>query len=324
MPTLLTVGHSSIIDRHSILTIIFNLRHTAGWPFSGLYSAEGQVPIMLQSFIIILREGFESFLLVAVIFSYLRKSGQRQLAPAVYWAISVALAVSGGLGYLLFQMQIGHGDWIEQHLGPLARFLGNEALREAILGAVAIVMVASLVVYMWRTGTKLREKMEERLGEVSVRRSGWTAWLGIFLFTVLTISREGMETSLMLLQVRSPRILSGALLGLAAAVAMAWAWGQFGNLINVKRFFQVTGIFLLLFMAQVAIFTFHEFAEAGVLPNSEALHAATEKFSPQGLYGQWFSVVMVGVCAAWLVGAWVVDRLRQSSVPTLTNLKESH
>jgi len=28
---------------------------------------------MLQSFIIILREGFESFLLVAVIFSYLRK-----------------------------------------------------------------------------------------------------------------------------------------------------------------------------------------------------------------------------------------------------------
>lgn len=68
---------------------------------------------MLQSFIILLREGFESFLLVAVIFSYLRKSGQRQLAPAVYWAIIVALAVSGGLGYLLFQMQTGHSDWIE-------------------------------------------------------------------------------------------------------------------------------------------------------------------------------------------------------------------
>jgi high-affinity iron transporter len=282
---------------------------------------------MLQSFIILLREGFESFLLVAVIFSYLRKSGQRQLAPAVYWAIAAALAVSGGLGYLLFQMQTGHSDWIEQHLGQtVARFLGNEALREAILGVIAIVMVASLVIYMWRTGPKLKEKMEERLGEVSIRRSGWTAYLGVFLFTVLTISREGMETALMLLQVRSPRLISGALLGLGAAMAMAWAWGQFGHLINVKRFFQVTGIFLLLFMTQVAIFTFHEFAEAGVLPNSEALHAATEKFSPEGLYGQWFSVLMVLACAAWLLGAWAVDRIRRPAANTsaFTNLKESH
>ncbi len=268
---------------------------------------------MLQSFIIVLREGFESFLLVAVIFSYLRKSGQRQLAPAVYWAITVALAVSGGLGYLLFQMQTGNDDWIRSHFGQtFAGFLGNEALREAILGLLAIVMVASLVVYMWRTGPKLKEKMEERLGGVSIRRSGWTAYLGVFLFTVLTISREGMETALMLLQVRSPRLISGGLLGLGAAMAMAWAWGQFGHLINVKRFFQVTGIFLLLFMTQVAIFTFHEFAEAGVLPNSEALHAATEKFSPEGVYGQWFSVVMVGVCAAWLLGAWTLDRIRAS------------
>src|SRR2546421_8937595 len=266
---------------------------------------------MLQSFIIILREGFESFLLVAVIFSYLRKSGQRRLAPAVYWAIAVALAVSAGLGYLLFQMQTGQGDWIEKHLGQtFAGFLGNESLREAILGVIAIVMVASLVIYMWRTGPKLKEKMEERLGEVSVRRSGWTAYLGVFLFTVLTISREGMETSLMLLQVRSPRLLWGALIGIAAAGSMAWAWGQFGHLINVKRFFQVTGIFLLLFMAQVAIYTLHEFAEAGLLPNSEVLHAATEKLSPDGLYGQWFSVVMVAACAAWLVGAWLIDRAR--------------
>jgi high-affinity iron transporter len=278
---------------------------------------------MLQSFIIVLREGFESFLLVAVIFSYLRKSGQRQLAPAVYWAIIAALAVSGGLGYLLFQMQTGHSEWIEQHLGQtLSGFLGNEALREAILGVVAIVMVASLVIYMWRTGPKLKERMEERLGEVSIR-SGKTAYLGVFLFTILTISREGMETSLMLLQVRSPRLIWGALLGLGAAMGMAWAWGQFGHLINVKRFFQVTGIFLLLFMTQVAIFTFHEFAEAGLLPNSEALHTATEKFSPDGLYGQWFSVAMVGACAAWLVGAWITDRLLTSRSAPLPKLQGS-
>jgi high-affinity iron transporter len=276
---------------------------------------------MLQSFIIVLREGFESFLLVAVIFSYLRRSGQRQLSSAVYLAIVAALGLSAGLGYLLFQMQTGNSDAVERYFGSgIAGFLGNEALREAVLGTIAIVMVASLVVYMWRTGPQLKQKMELRLGEVSLR-SGWAAYLGIFLFTALTISREGMETALMLLQVRTPRLIWGALIGLAAAGSMAWAWARFGHLINVKRFFQVTGIFLLLFMAQVAIYTFHEFAEAGILPNSEALHAATEKFSPEGLYGQWFSVLMVAACGLWLVGSWVADRLRHAPI---TNLPRVH
>src|SRR5438309_6395871 len=214
-------------------------------------------------------------------------------------------------------MQTGN-DVIERHFGStISGFLGNESMREGVLGVAAIVMVGTLVIYMWRTGPKLKEKMEERLGEVSAQRSGWTAFAGIFLFTALTISREGMETALMLLQVRSPRLIWGALLGLAAAGSMAWAWAQFGHLINVHRFFQVTGIFLLLFMAQVAIYTFHEFSEAGVLPNSEAMQAATEKFSPEGVYGQWFSVVMVGACAAWLLGAWLMDRtkgLRSNSI----------
>ena len=89
---------------------------------------------------------------------------------------------------------------------------------------------------------------------------------------------------------------------------------RFAHLINVRRFFQVTAIFLVLFMIQVGIYTFHEFSEAGVLPNSEAIHTATEKFSPDGLYGQWFSFVMVGVCAIWLLGAWIIDRMRNTSV----------
>src|SRR5499427_9804927 len=276
---------------------------------------------MVQSFIIVLREGFESFLLVAVIFSYLRRSGQTQLASAVYAAIVAALGLSAGLGYLLFQMQTGNGDAVEKYFGAgVAGFLGNESLREAVLGTIAIVMVASLVVYMWRTGPQLKRKMEQRLDEVSLR-PGWAAYLGIFLFTALTISREGMETALMLLQVRTPRLVWGALIGLAAAGSMAWAWARFGHLINVKRFFQVTGIFLLLFMAQVAIYTFHEFSEAGVLPNSEALHAATEKLSPEGLYGQWFSLVMVAAGAFWLVGAWINDRVLETRSPSVPKLQ---
>jgi high-affinity iron transporter len=270
---------------------------------------------MLSSFIIILREGFESFLLVAVILSYLRKAGLKWLSSAVYVAIALALSASAGLGYVL---RYGVEDsTLERAFGQklgsyVSQFLANESLREAVLGLVAIVMVATLVIHMWRTGPKLKEKMQQRLSAVSSRTSRLAALAGVFLFTFLMITREGMETALMLLQVHNPRMIGGALLGLCAASGLAWAWARYGHLINVKRFFQVTGIFLLLFMAQVAIYTLHEFAEAGLLPNSDALHAATERFSPDGLYGKWFSLLLVAVCSLWLLGAWVIDHLKAS------------
>jgi high-affinity iron transporter len=270
---------------------------------------------MLSSFIIILREGFESFLLVAVILSYLRKAGLRWLSSAVYVAIALALSASAGLGYVL---KNGVEDSTLEHafgqtLGSyVSRFLANESLREAVLGVIAIVMVATLVIHMWRTGPKLKDRMQRKLSEVSSRTSRLAALSGVFLFTFLMITREGMETALMLMQVRDSRLVSGALLGLLAAGGLAWAWARYGHLINVKRFFQVTGIFLLLFMAQVAVYTFHEFAEAGLLPNSEVLHTATEKFSPDGLYGKWFSLGMILLCGLWLLGAWAIDRLKAS------------
>ncbi|MFN2510068.1 MAG: FTR1 family protein [Pyrinomonadaceae bacterium] len=279
---------------------------------------------MLSSFIIVLREGFESFLLVAVILTYLRKAGHKWLTPAVYVAIVLALSVSAALGYLL---KNGVDDAVlvtlfGQTLGGYAgQFLGNEALREAVLGVVAVLMVGTLVVHMWRTGPKLQEKMQSRLGEMSSRTSRLAAVAGVFLFTFLMITREGMETALLLLQVREPQMLRGALLGLLAASAFAWGWARFGHLINVKRFFRVTSIFLLLFMLQVAIYSFHEFTEAGLLPNSEMLHTATEKFSPDGLYGKWFSPLMVLFCGAWLLGGWLVDRF-QTSPPQANALPE--
>jgi high-affinity iron transporter len=268
---------------------------------------------MLNSFIIVLREGFESFLLVAVILAYLNKSGQRWLNAPVYFAIAVALAASGGLAYLLYA---GIDDATVESIfgtfigGYVSQFFANEALREAVLGAVAVVMVGTLVIHMWRSGPKIQQRMREKLSAVSSKSSRVAAVLGVFLFTFLMITREGMETALLLMQVKDANVINGALLGLGAAILFAIGWAKWGHLINVKRFFQVTSIFLLLFMVQVAIYSFHEFTEAGLLPNSEALHIATEKYSPDGLYGKWFSPIMVGICGLWLVGAWLIDRYR--------------
>lgn len=270
---------------------------------------------MFNSFIIVLREGFESFLLVAVILTYLRKAGHKWLTSAVYLAIFLGLAISAGLGYVL-NNGVEESTLVNtfgQTMGSsIDQFLANEALREGVLGVVAIVMVATLVIHMWRTGPKIQEKMRSRLGAMSSKKSRLAAVAGVFLFTFLMITREGMETALLLLQVRDQQMISGAVLGLCAALLFAFGWARYGHLINVKRFFRVTGIFLLLFMLQVAIYSFHEFSEAGLLPNSEVLHTATEKLSPDGLYGKWFSLIMIAVCALWLFAGWLMDRLKSA------------
>ncbi len=245
---------------------------------------------MLQSFIIVWREGFEAFLIVAIIYSYLKKAGKGLLIPALYWGIGASLIASGVLGYFLLQG-------------------ANQPLWEGVAGIVAAVLVAWLVTHMWFTASAMKKNMESRLSRAAEKPATKAAWLGVFLFTVFMISREGMETALLLIQLRGVHAATaGILFGLAAAGLMAVAWARFGNLIDLKLFFQVTALFLFLFVLQILIYSFHEFTEAGLLPNSEALHLATEPFSPQGIYGQWLGVLMLGICGLWLLGAWAGRR----------------
>lgn len=248
---------------------------------------------MLQSFIIVLREGFESFLIVAITLAYLRKTQRSALAPAVYWGVAASLLASAALGLVLLRG-------------------ANLPLWEGIFALVAAVSVTSLVVHMWRTGPHLKRQMERELGEVTTRSSPRGAWIGVFLFTVFMVAREGMETALMLFTVRQGHLVAGALLGLAASGALAWGWARHGHRIDVRRFFQVTGLFLLVFAAQVTVYGLHELSEAGIFPARVAIpfHAATEAFSPYGTYGQWFSPALVSLCALWLGAGWWADRRR--------------
>lgn len=250
---------------------------------------------MFQAFVIVLREGFEAFLMVSVIVSYLHKIGRRQLLPPVWWGVGVSLLVSVALGVGLSQR-------------------GYDPLWEGILGLIAVGFVSTLVLQMWRHARQFKRETEQKLDTLSSKPSTRLAVAGVFLFTVLMITREGIETALMLLQVRDAAFLAGAGLGLLCTVMLAVLWVKCSHLINLKLFFQVTSIFLLLFMGQVLLSSLHEFSEAGVLPGSEAFHVATEPFSPDGLYGKWFSPASVVICVGWLLVAWGRERLRSGTV----------
>lgn len=245
---------------------------------------------MLQALVIVFREGFESFLTVAIIFTYLKKTGRDWLRPAVWWGIGVSIVASACLGYLLQSI--------------------NQPLWEGILGMLAAVLVATFVVHIWRIAPRMKKEMEAKIEQQAAKGSTVWAWLGMFGLTLLMITREGMETALLLIQVPPGRFWLGCALGLLAAAGMSWIWAHFGHRINVKRFFQVTGLFLLLFTVQIAFHAIHEFSEAEILPNSEAIHAATEPYSADGRYSLWIMFGMVAICALWLTGATLLDRSR--------------
>jgi high-affinity iron transporter len=113
-----------------------------------------------------------------------------------------------------------------------------------------------------------------------------------------------METAMLmnalLFQVRAMNIVAGALGGTIVAAFIAFLWSRYGHRVNLGRFFQVTAIFLLVFVVQLLIYGFHELAEARVLPNSEVLHAATEPYGPDGVYGHYLTYMLVILPLAWL------------------------
>ena len=254
---------------------------------------------MLQAFVITLREGLEAFLIVAISLAYLRKSGRAELVPAVRWGIALSVLISIG-GALVFQRA------------------ANQALWEAVLCLLAALSVASLTVHMWRTARRIKTDIEGHL-QGSTMKTGAAAYAGVFLFTLLMITREGMETALLmgtlLFQVKSLSVIAGALAGTSAAALVAWLWSRYGHRVDLGLFFQVTAVFLLVFVAQLLVYGFHELMEANIFPYSEPLHLATEPYGPGGLYGQYLTYMLVILPIGWLpVSTLVPRRAHQSAM----------
>jgi high-affinity iron transporter len=247
---------------------------------------------MIQAFVITLREGLEAFLIVAISLAYLKKTGRRALVPAVHWGIAVSILLSIGAGILLAQAN-------------------NRALWEGLLAFAAAALVASLTMHMWRAGKRMKRDIEGRL-ELSSMKLGRAAFSGVFAFTLLMITREGMETALLMTQliftVKSTEVVAGAAAGTLAAASIAWLWSRYGYRVNLSRFFQVTAVFLLVFVVQLLIYGFHELTEANIFPNSQLLHEATEAYGPDGIYGHYLSYLLVVLPLAWLAISSFVNR----------------
>jgi len=244
---------------------------------------------MWQGFTIALREGIEMFLILALILSYLKRTGRTKLARAVYAGCAVSIATCFG-AFLLF------------------RRAANQSLWEGILALVAAVLVASLLIYMKRAAAHLKSDIETHVETSAHLASASRAFWGVFGFTLLMITREGMETALMistaLFQMRSAAVSLGLALGLVAAIAIGFAWTRLGRGVDLKGLLNILAVFLSIFVVQLLLYGIHELSEARVLPASQVIHDATEILGPDGKIGHLLAYSLAVVPTAWLFYSW--------------------
>jgi len=198
---------------------------------------------MLQAFIITLREGVEAALIVGITLAYLTKIGRNDLRKAAYSALGAAFGGSLGLAVVLSRLK-----W-------------NQDIFEGWVMLVAAVFVVTMIVFMMKTGRKLKGQIEGKVG-LFARED---AWIGLFLFVFLMVLREGVETVLILSAVtlNSSELLSfiGTILGVFAAILFGVMFVKGSVKINLQKFFRITTAILFLVAAQLIIAGLHELSE---------------------------------------------------------------
>src|SRR6202163_75905 len=206
---------------------------------------------MLQAFIITLREGVEAALIVGITLAYLTKIGREELRKTVYAALGAAFLGSIGVAVVISRTHL------------------NEDVFEGWIMLVAAFFVVTMVIFMMKTGRKLKGEIEGKVGLLA----GNDAWVGLFFFVFLMVLREGAETVLILsaVSLNSTELMSflGTLLGVIAAVAFGVMFVKGSVRINLQKFFRVTTAILFFVAAQLLISGLHELSENGVLPSSK-------------------------------------------------------
>ncbi|MBI1740804.1 MAG: DUF2318 domain-containing protein [Candidatus Koribacter versatilis] len=205
---------------------------------------------MLQAFIITLREGVEAALIVGITLAYLAKIGRNDLRKSVYAALGVAFVGSIGVALLISRLK-----W-------------NQDIFEGWVMLVAAAFVVSMIIFMIKTGRKLKGQIEGKIGLFARNDAG----IGLFLFVFLMVLREGVETVLILsaVSLNSSELLSfiGTGLGVVVAVMFGVMFVKGSVKINLQKFFKVTTAILFFVAAQLLIAGLHELSENGVLPSS--------------------------------------------------------
>jgi high-affinity iron transporter len=213
---------------------------------------------VLPTFVIGLREGLEAALIVGIIAAFLGQQGRRDALRQVWIGTTIAVLICIGIAIAL---QVISSDLPQRQ---------QEGL-ETVVGALAVVMVTYMIMFMRRHARDLRGDLEGAAG--AALASGSSRALVIMAF--LAVLREGFETAVFLLATfhasgDATTSWLGAVIGILVAVVIGYGIYKGGVRLNLARFFKITGLVLVVVAAGLVMTAFMTANEAGWLNFGQA------------------------------------------------------
>jgi high-affinity iron transporter len=260
---------------------------------------------MIESFVIALREGIEAALIVGIILGYLKKVGAATLAKPVYYGVGLGVLASIGIAGLFLLLRVEFEGKFEQ-------------LFEGITMLVAAVILTTMILWMRNNSKTYSEDLREKVETALTKRQSY----GLASLAFVSIWREGIETVLFLgsasFTSSGIQLLIGGGLGLGLAVLIGVAIMKYSVRLDLRMFFNVTGILLVLFAAGLVGRSILEFQEAGVIaPVVEHVYDINWLINGQGTAGKLLTALLgydaspslaeiLGYVGYWvLIGFWM-------------------
>ena len=247
---------------------------------------------MLESFVIMLREGVESALVIGIIIILLRRTGRRDLERPVFLGLGLAIIASIGAAIIL-------------NLLPI-----NEEVYEGVLYWISALFISSMIWWMHSKSKTLyadiKSRVDHTVESTASGRSLKEVW-GLGVFTFLMIFREGVEAVMLLSAVNltTETMLSfiGSFFGLAISVIICVMFIKGSLRVNLRGFFEVTEWILGILIIQLLFKGYHEFAEAGIVPATRSMAVAYTIVQNNSL----FIIAMISVPVLF----WLAKKLRK-------------
>ncbi len=246
---------------------------------------------MIATLVIFLREGVEASMIVAILLAYLSRSGQRRHFRDVFAGVAAALLLAGAGGIVAYLTIKTYADSRVQTIFETATYL------------LAAVLLTYMTFWMRSHARGLKSELQSRADAVLASRGQSAAApaagpagpgvvaaavaappagdaamsrgtrAGLALLAFQAVGREGVETVVFTLAIafsstQRGGLLTGAVIGLAIAMVIAFVMYKLGHRINIGRFFTIVGALLMVFAAGLLVDAVQNMQELGWLPGA--------------------------------------------------------
>lgn len=220
---------------------------------------------MFSLFLRSLSQGLQAFVPVAAALAWFRRTNGA-VASALWWGALLSVPVTVA------------ATWAFKRSAAQAR-------DEAVLAATALLIAVGFARMVWRHASP---------------RPGIAAAAAVLILVRQTME-IGSVFSAAAFDLRSFDATAAILAASILALLVAWLWSELGRRLPAEDLERATRMFAVVFLIQVLVYAFHESSEARLLPFSEVLHAATEPYGPDGIYGIHLSELLVALPAVAVI-----------------------